>query len=310
MCLKEHFKEDYPAVMPLSMMGSYVGITVLPPLMEVCRLAYGSKGTYLIFGALCWNLIPCGLLLQSPSVTEPENYQLVKEMKRSNDEDDNEQSDEEEEGDVMEREDSDNSLKKMIRNKNANAALSVIAEQMGVFKSGFFCLFFFVANMRKIPADGWTLFLIPHLIKRGLNSFQAAEVASVGGMMGVVGRVIACLSFKTNISPFILYGLYYLLNGVAFFMMEAFPRMADGFVPQLFGGGLNGCLLSIQSGMTPGILVFITEPQHYKTAYGILDFGNGVLTLIAGTVPGEYHIYSLHSTKYRHKSYGTLLMMI
>ncbi|XP_071828525.1 monocarboxylate transporter 12-like isoform X2 [Apostichopus japonicus] len=291
LCLKEHFKDNYPAIMPLSMMGSYVGITILPPIMDLCRIAYGDSGTYIIYGALCWNLIPCGLLLCSPvSSREDQELKMVDESHDDIDDELTEGYEEEGYEEVEQREEGENLSHHSGTTTNSfvQSAYLNLKEYVLLFTNVWFCIFFVLGNLRKIPADGWTLFLIPNVIEQGFFSVQAATVASIGGFTGILGRVIAFYSFKVRLSPIFLYSVYYFVNGITFILMQGVPWLAQEYVPQFFGSAINGCLLSIQSGMTPGILVFIIESRYYKTAYGLLDFGNGVLTLVAGVVPGIF----------------------
>ncbi|KAJ8025481.1 hypothetical protein HOLleu_33049 [Holothuria leucospilota] len=280
LCLKDHFRDEFPSVMPLSMAGSYAGITVIPPLMELCRQAYGTEGTCVIFGALNWHLIPCGLLLRKPSRCETGAHSKIYD------------EDEGEEEIILDE-------KEIIRNRDTTVQedgngvtwcekiRSDMKKNLFLFADIIFSIFFFVANARKLPADGWTLFLIPHTIEKGFPSITAAQVASVGGITGIIGRFIASASFKINFSPLLIYAIYFYLNGVIFILMEWIQWLSESLIAQYVASAFNGCLLSAKSGMTPGLLVYILDESSFRTAYGLLDFGNGVLSLMAGFLPGE-----------------------
>lgn len=286
--MKEHFGEDFASVMPLSMIGTYVSVATIPPIMEICRVSYGEKGTFVIFGAICWHLIPCGLLLRKPTSSQKSRQML---SSRETDEDEEEEEGAAEEIELLRKgDDGGDGLEITDRDEPETSSWRqrILSSLIGVFRlflNPIFLLFFIVSNTRKIPADGWTLFLIPHTIEMGFTPSEAATVASVGGLAGIVGRLLASISFSAKVSPILMFSLYYFLNGIIFIVKEMFD---DVLSIQFVGSAFNGCLLSAQSGMIAGLLSHILEPDDFKDTFGVLDFGNGVLALMAGIIPGLY----------------------
>ncbi|PIK54408.1 hypothetical protein BSL78_08684 [Apostichopus japonicus] len=216
-CMKDHFREDFASVMPLSMMGSFAGMIAVPPFMELCHVAYGDDGTFILFGALCLHLIPCGLLLRKPRFIVSANNDKL-----------NESDDEHETIELLHNLDNGDE-----NNQNVDTRW-----------------------MQRLKTDGWTLFLIPHTIEIGFTSSEAAQTASIGGLAGMFGR-------------------------------KVFSSFQGSLALQFITSAINACFLSAQSGMIAGLLTYIVEPDNYKDAFGLLDFGNGILALMAGITPGK-----------------------
>ncbi|XP_071820199.1 monocarboxylate transporter 12-like isoform X3 [Apostichopus japonicus] len=274
-CMKDHFREDFASVMPLSMMGSFAGMIAVPPFMELCHVAYGDDGTFILFGALCLHLIPCGLLLRKPRFIVSANNDKL-----------NESDDEHETIELLHNLDNGDENNQNVDTRWMQRLKTGIKKYYLLLISPVFVLFFIVSNTRKLPADGWTLFLIPHTIEIGFTSSEAAQTASIGGLAGMFGRVIASLSFKCQISPILVITFYYFINGVVFIIKEVFSSFQGSLALQFITSAINACFLSAQSGMIAGLLTYIVEPDNYKDAFGLLDFGNGILALMAGITPG------------------------
>ncbi|KAJ8021116.1 Monocarboxylate transporter 14 [Holothuria leucospilota] len=66
LCYCEHFKDSFSFWCSMRELFNFVGISLMPPLVEVARSNYGFHGAYVILGAITWNSIVCGILMRSP----------------------------------------------------------------------------------------------------------------------------------------------------------------------------------------------------------------------------------------------------
>lgn len=151
-----------------------------------------------------------------------------------------------------------------------------------------FLLFLIAANLRKIPNDVWTLFWIPRVQEQGLSLQTAATVGSTGGIGGIFGRFLAALSFKTSENAsLILFCFYFIFNGFIFITTEILLVTFKWVWLLCLASFCNGLLLSAQSGMAAGVLHLLITPEQYVGAYGLVELGNSMCTILAGVIPGK-----------------------
>ncbi|XP_071828385.1 monocarboxylate transporter 12-like isoform X2 [Apostichopus japonicus] len=273
LCLREQAPDHFASLMPLATLGGYVGVVLLPGIVEVFLENYGLRGAFCLFGALSWNTIPCGLLLVSG---KGKQYETL-----SNSGDKSEPSQEVEAFD----EDSHNFTNLKYGMRPLRFFANVLKEHLSLFLDFTFTLFFITANTRRFPSDTWTLFLIPYNQELGMTKSNAVFISSVGGIGGIVGRFVAAASFKLTkiISPLTLFALCYCLNAIIF----ASFSLWNNPIFLTFCGFSSALLLSFLAGTTSGILLQLSSPETFRPAFGLIDFGCGLFSIFAGILSGK-----------------------
>lgn len=286
LCLKSSFRDNFRAIMPIAMLGSFAGVAVIPTVTVYVLNSYGTSVCFILFGASAWNLVPCGLLLQADHLRK-ENFksEMINLQQKSYHDPASLRDDP-----TVPQEETLKSAKDC--HAITGAIKSLLTNFVGSMKQLAnlnFVMFFIVANVRKIPNDAWMLYLIPHTIARGLSPTSAATVGSIGGIGGLLGRLVASISFKTTRSiPILLFSMYFILNGMIFIGMEIWGYSLDLSGLLYVASFLNGTFLSAQSGMVAGVLHLLVTPENYLLAFATIDAGNGVWALLAGYGPGKY----------------------
>ncbi|XP_071847900.1 uncharacterized protein [Apostichopus japonicus] len=205
LCLKSSFGDNFRAIMPIAMLGSFAGVAVIPTVTVYVLNSYGTSVCFILFGASAWNLVPCGLLLQADHLRK-ENFksEMINLQQKSYHDPPSLRDDP-----TVPQEDTLKSAKDCHGISGAIKSLLTNFEgSMKQLANLNFVMFFIVANVRKIPNDAWMLYLIPHTIARGLSPTSAATVGSIGGIGGLLGRLVASISFKTTRSiPILLFSM-------------------------------------------------------------------------------------------------------
>lgn len=259
--------------MPLATLGSYCGIVLLPGVVNIFHQTYGLRAAFCLFGAMCLNTIPCGLVLvggknnQSPEmVTESDNK-----IKSDNTETLNQT----------------NKKRDMCYNvKWGQLFQRVFLDQFALFLDPTFTIFFITANTRRFPADTWTLFLIPYNQEHGLSITDAVLVSSFGGLGGIIGRLTVAALFRAThiISPLTLFAIYYCLNGIVF----ASFSLWNNFIFLIICGFSSGVLLSVLGSSVAGIVVELSTPEKFGRTLGVVQLGCGISSILAGFLSGKY----------------------
>ncbi|XP_071828450.1 monocarboxylate transporter 12-like [Apostichopus japonicus] len=277
LCLREQAPDHFASLMPLATLGGYVGIVLLPGIVEVFLENYGLHGAFCLYGALTCNMIPCGLLLIGGKGKQYENL--------SNSVGKSEPSQEVEAFDEDIHNFTNLKYGMLPLMKYFRFFASVLKEHLSLFLDLTFTLFFITANTRRFPSDNWTLFLIPYNQELGMTKTNAVIISAFGGIGGIFGRFVAAASFKvTNIiSPLTLFALYYCFNALVF----ASFSLWSNFKFLIFCGFSSGLLLSLIAGTTSGLLLQFSSPKTFQRAYSLLHFGCGIFSIFAGILSGK-----------------------
>ncbi|KAJ8040614.1 Monocarboxylate transporter 12 [Holothuria leucospilota] len=260
--------DNFLILMPLASTGSCFGVAVLPVISELFLQQYGLHAAFYLFGALAWHTIPCSLLLDSKPVRGAEKV-IDHEVNR----------------DAVQR-DGQNIASTQDDGifKIAFKFLITVGKQFRMFRYTLFVIIFIATNIRRFVSDTWTLFLIPHNVEMGLEKTTAVVVASFGGVGGIIGRLLAAVAFTKTcaMSPLGALTVYYVLCGISFVAFEVVTNVYYFY----FCSFCNGLLLSAQSGMIAGIIAEVFEPPDFRDAFGLIDFGCGVFSLVSGYIAG------------------------
>ncbi|KAJ8036917.1 Monocarboxylate transporter 2 [Holothuria leucospilota] len=62
--LEDHFQDQFPKALSASSLFNFIGIAVLPPLLQYLKTLFGSREAFILFGAVTWHMIPAGFGLR------------------------------------------------------------------------------------------------------------------------------------------------------------------------------------------------------------------------------------------------------
>ncbi|PIK57710.1 hypothetical protein BSL78_05394 [Apostichopus japonicus] len=176
LCLREQAPDHFASLIPLATLGGYVGIVLLPGIVEVFLENYGLHGAFCLYGALTCNTIPCGLLLIGGKGKQYEN--LSNSIGKSEPSQEVEAFDE----DIHNFTNLKYGMLPLM--KYFRFFASVLKENLSLFLDLTFTLFFITANTRRFSSDNWTLFLIPYNQELGMTKTNAVIISAFGGIGG------------------------------------------------------------------------------------------------------------------------------
>ena len=154
--------------------GGAFGIMIFPPFAEYLQELYGWRGVLLIFGAISANVIVCGAIMTSPNMPKIV-YQAVdeyeEEINNSNE--------------TSEPFSNEKSILTCIKR-----TLASLFEPFSIIKeTPIFTAFIMARFLSGMVYTGWTIFLMPHAILKGIPPLQSALLSSMGGIGAIVGRL-------------------------------------------------------------------------------------------------------------------------
>lgn len=173
MCYCEHFKDNFSFWCSMKELFNFVGISLMPPLVEVARSNYGFHGAYLILGAFTWNSIVCGMLMRppvQPKSAHNEDFEV---------------------GDS--RQDANNNIEVRKQNENVFFDISYLV------KCPLFVLLLFIHCITCYNFVSWVLFLVPYGVSLGFCSDVAVFFSTAGGIGGFLGKVSLLAVFYCDV---------------------------------------------------------------------------------------------------------------
>ena len=158
LCLQAHFLETFPTASTISGLFEFVGIAVLPPVLQSVKERYGLGESLILYGAILWNMIVVGMCFREPArgsqqrreATSDKNQQGIPVLKFCS-----------------------------VFSKHRNFGILLLMEFLAynVFLS-------------------WALFLVSlGTSSAGLSEDQAVLLSTFGGIGGFLGKISAILLF-------------------------------------------------------------------------------------------------------------------
>lgn len=285
----------FASLMPIAAIGTYAGIVTCPGIVELFLRNYGLHAAFCLFGAMLWNIIPSGLLLSDKVENEhvphksTVNSVIHKEQSVLTMATTTEPGLEHKGG-----------LKQTLLQVQSYTGrvftiftdtLYALKEQYDIFRDTVFVLFFIISNMRKFISESWILFLIPYSQEIGLDKTSAVIVGSVGDIGGIIGRLVAAVSFseKCSLPPLTMFALYYFMIALVF---AAFERVGNILYLSACAF-LSGLFISAHAGMMSGLLLELFGHKDFVRAFAVIDFGCGVFSLLSGYLTGESDLQNM-----------------
>ncbi|XP_072031788.1 monocarboxylate transporter 13-like [Amphiura filiformis] len=271
-----YFTDKFGLANSISAAGGAVGMIVLPPLTERMIDNYGWRGASIILGVASLHTTVAGALMRPPSsFKEKRSYQQIYGK-----------DDAPQDGTPYE------SLTKVKR------FAKLMQEQLSIDvfrKRPRFVVYQFIFLLAGVQFAGWHLFLVPNALSQDIALFDAAFLASIGGIGNIIGRAFNGPLLDHNIfSDAMLFVLIHLVCALSLLLdplATEYPLMA---------------VLAFWAGLTIGASYAVTiviaknlaeEEKYIMAAVGWTHFFMGFGAVIGGPlvgatfdITGYYHV--------------------
>ena len=265
--IAKHFTSDVQiTAIGVSSSGGAVGIMIFPPFAEYLQDMYGWRGVLLIFGAINANIIVCGAIMQSTKVYHALNsYEDVTRLKKTSSVSNTATC----------------TCITSIKNK-----LASILEPFSIIKeTPIFTTFIMARFLSGIVYTGWSIFLMPHAILKGIPPLQSALLSSMGGIGAIVGR----LTPGPIIDKGYLTGLQFgfinnLVNAVAYLLDPLSNTFWSLSILALINGYVFGSDIVI---VLPVCAEILHDSDDVINAFGIASIPASFGHILGGVLMGE-----------------------
>ncbi|KAJ8023523.1 hypothetical protein HOLleu_35986 [Holothuria leucospilota] len=275
MSFLDHFDDKFPVALSSREIGTYVGVALMPALMEYLRSTYGLQGSYLVLGAIAWNCIPCGLLLKHPP-GKPTTHSLVVELKLIC------------------------CAMNCCRVENNSPSCSkdnfgrVLLEKFTSFVKLFslapaiahprFAIYLILHSMLYYTLAAWALYLVPFGVSTGLSQTIAVYLSTAGGLGGFVGKVLAIVLFHFDKMNIFLAGVFPSI--ICCFGLAGYTLTTD-YIWLLIFSSICGFSIALADSALSAMLPLFVCDLHLKQASALSYLFGGVCMLLGGIVSGR-----------------------
>lgn len=262
---------------------TYIGVAVIPPLLQLLNDSYGFRNSLVLFGALSCNLIVVGVCIRQPK-------------QRKADEILSHQNGNDIESGSMKEESSKFGKEQVVTN---------IVYRIKVYFSIFiqhknFTILCGVQSLMFYVYLSWALFLVSVGKADGLSSDQSAFLSTAGGLGGLLGTLSAVYLHHENlINPYTSCFIPLLLNG--FCLLGSI--LLREFHYLLIVVCLSGYLLGLNNSAVFGLMPSMVCVHHVPQALAINYFLDGIMMQISGTVSDEVNIHHVYLTNKKRKNF-------
>ncbi|KAJ8023524.1 hypothetical protein HOLleu_35987 [Holothuria leucospilota] len=274
MSFLDHFNDKFPVALSSKEIGTYVGVALMPTLMEFLRSTYGLQGSYLVLGAIAWNCIPCGLLLKSPA-GKPSTQSLVVELKliccamnccRENK--------------SLSR--SGDNFGRVLLEKFTNfVKLFSLAPAIAHPR---FAIYLILHSMLYYILAAWALYLVPFGVSNGLSQTIAVYLSTAGGLGGLAGKLLAIVLFHFDKMNIWLAGVFPSI--VCCFGLAGYMLTTD-FIWLLIFSSICGFSIAFSDSALSAMLPLYVCDHHLKQGSALGYLFAGVFLLLGGIVSGR-----------------------
>lgn len=267
MSFVEHFdSETFPTAYSTKELFTYLGIIVIPIMVDIIRRQYGLFGSYLIMGAVSWNTVISGMLLKptkrqtkaSLDALTSEDAQLTTHGDTSNN-----------------LGNSSEGVRHMLL-ELVNVAPIVEHHTFAPFLAmhSFFCFTF----------ASWAIFLVPFGKSQGLSSEVAVLLSAAGGVGGFLGKTAVvivvwfdCMNVVTSsVVPATICTIS--LSGYL---------VASSFLGLATASFFCGFALAYGDAALTGSLPYYLCKMHFRQGAALTYFCSGLFIQIGGIVSGK-----------------------
>lgn len=161
---------------------SFLGVTVIPVLMEFMRHTYGLHGAYFLLGAISWNAVAAGILLR-PSALEKNNEVMDASFAPTEN--------------IQGKDKSIQNAMLVLKGRIVSMVtlLFNFLSLSPVIHHPIFIVFLTVHALICYNFTVWAIFLVPFGTSLGFSSEHAVLFSSAGGIGGLFGKFLVSLIF-------------------------------------------------------------------------------------------------------------------
>ncbi|KAJ8048938.1 Monocarboxylate transporter 7 [Holothuria leucospilota] len=315
--LKETFESAYPTAYSVTLLPSYIGIAVMPPLLEYLQREYGERIGMIVFGVLSWTLMLSGLFTPSGKTdskdetemtdieilqTDQKGYDSTQGIQKQSQDADyggllNETTDI---GDYTEKskllrnsattkEGEANNIK--MRESEKKGKLNKIIDAKRILKAWVLIVknhpeslfLLFITILADYGFTSWSIFLVPYGEYLGLDSETAVWLSTLGGIAGLVGRFFCIFLFYIHRMKLPIGLLVPTLCVTSAYVISLFT---NAFLALAVVSILSGFGLSVQACVVASWIHYCVCDDNFKTAlYGFYVLA-GMATLMGGIITG------------------------
>ncbi|XP_071827402.1 uncharacterized protein [Apostichopus japonicus] len=282
--LEQHFPHKFSLMLAIACPFNFVGVALLPPVLQFIESLYGLRYGIVLFGAVLMHLIPCGVALREPSSSKVE---IVQESCAEQSEETDiklvlkKQLDQEtEEGIPGEEEEEE-------EDESGSRCLNFVDKYLCCFSSlvhhGNFTIAVLLEFTSLYLYTSWALFLVSLGVTAGLTQNEAVYLASAGGVGGLLGSILAALMVhfqKMNAYTGCLVPLVFMMLT---FLLYCY---ATNFYVLLVASVACGCLLGLNFSAVFGITPTLICRRHFRQAVVISFVLDGLATQFGGLCSG------------------------
>ncbi|KAJ8023525.1 Monocarboxylate transporter 2 [Holothuria leucospilota] len=275
MSFVEHFGESFPIMFSLREVSTYVGMSVMPPFMEVLQASYGLKGSYLVLGAIAWNCVICGLLLKPPQLNGKYRKSFCEELicllceVNCLQVESNMGSPSSEEGAGR--------LQILSRRFLRIFSLAPAIEHPR------FAIFLIIHSFFYYTFTAWALFLVPFGISIGISKTVAVYLSTAGGIGGFVGKILAVAVFHFEKMNIISAGI--IPSVICCIGLTGYILTTDYFLLLIFSSFCGFSLAFGDSALSAVVPEYLCQ-KHLKQGTSLSYTFGGIFMMLGGIVSG------------------------
>ncbi|XP_071819861.1 monocarboxylate transporter 2-like [Apostichopus japonicus] len=269
--LHSHFPVNFPVMLSFTSLFNYVGVAVFPLIMQRLKATYGLELGLLLFGAITWNNILCGVCLRQVGRSRPAPTKRTAVT-----------SSEKEDIPEMELKDivseTTNIGKRQINNTKC-LCLSIFYHKTFTILLGIELFAFYIFM-------SWALFLVSLGKTMGLNEGEAVLLSTAGGIGGLLGKLSAVFMFKYGkVNAYTCCVIPLVTNGLSMLGCTLVHNVYGLSILAFFSGLSQGVNSSGVSGTIPSTIC----SHHFSEAIAISYFVDGVAMQLGGFFSGFLH---------------------
>ncbi|XP_071822077.1 monocarboxylate transporter 13-like [Apostichopus japonicus] len=260
--VKDHFKEEYPLMISVSLTFNYIGLALLPLLLQYFRDHFGQQISLVLFGAVLWNLVACGVAFREPrdiqngTKTNPSanerRYQLHVEKTSSN-----------------------------------SAVISTYFFWCdSLIHHPILAIYCIVELLTYYVYISWALFLVSLGTSAGLEPDQAVLLSTSGGMGGFLGKIaVVALFHYGKINSISGWFVPSFINGISLLGCALSSSQYILTVLTFISGFCLGVINSVMVGLLPTAVC----SRHFQQAMVLSCICDGIGVQFGGFASGAIH---------------------
>lgn len=280
--VKEHFEDKFSLMVSVACLFEFVGIAILPLILQYLRDLFGDKNALIIFGAALWNLVTAGV-----------GYKPVQRVTKGT------------------RVTTDSIDRKTVCSKvnyleenNVNTQDKRVTKFLEKYFLSFltlflhdnFMVFLIIECVMYFIFISWALFLVSLGTSTGLSTEQAVLLSTYGGIGGFFGKVVAVVLFHFDKMDAYTSSLIPLsLNSVCLFgcgLIRNFYILAALTF-------LSGLCQGVNSSGLFGLLPSMVCRYHLPQAAAISAVLEGIVVQLGGFISGMTNFILTNDLLYR-----------